>query len=146
MTRRKKRPSFAALAGSLASRLRPPFGVILGSATEVLDLVASLPSGEVTCYQMDLFPAERLRNELQGVGVQARVETAPDLWDLPEPFQTLLYPVPLGGERALKLDMIEQAYHTLRPQGNLIVLSPYEKDEFFPQALKKVFGKVHAPM
>src|SRR5262249_11184360 len=68
-----------------------------------------------------------------------------DLWDLP-PVQTLLYPVPMGGERGLKLDMIEQGYHALAPGGIFAVLSPYEKDEFFPHALKKVFGKVHRPM
>jgi 16S rRNA (guanine1207-N2)-methyltransferase len=58
----------------------------------------------------------------------------------------LVYPVPRGGERALKLDMIEQSLHVLKPHGTLIVLSPYDTDEFFPPVLKKVFGRVHAPM
>src|SRR5207249_9422765 len=38
-----------------------------------------------------------------------------------------------------------QAFHVLRPHGTLVVLSPYEKELFFPGALKKVFGRVHAP-
>jgi 16S rRNA (guanine1207-N2)-methyltransferase len=54
--------------------------------------------------------------------------------------------VPQGGERQLKLDMVEQAFHVLRPRGVLLVLSTYAKDEFFPAVLKKVFGRFHAPM
>jgi 16S rRNA G1207 methylase RsmC len=146
MPRRRKTPSFAELARHVTARLRPPFGIVLGAPAEVCDLAAALPAGHVVCYQMDLFQATRLKQELGALGTQADVHTAPDLWDVPEPVQTLLYPVPLGGERALKLDMIEQAYHTLAPHGTFVVLSPYERDEFFPQALKKVFGKVHMPM
>ena len=71
--------------------------------------------------------------------------TAPDLWDLPETFGSLLYPVAEGGERILKLDMLEQAYHVLQSHGQLVVLSPYEKDQYFPGALKKIYGLVHAP-
>jgi 16S rRNA (guanine1207-N2)-methyltransferase len=141
-----KRRLFAELADILAAKLKPPLGVVLGSPNEVAELVGALPSSDVTCYQMDLFQAERLRTELQENGHFAEVITAPDLWDLPTPLETLVYPVPLGGERALKLDMIEQGFHALRPGGTYIVLSPYEKDEFFPHALKKVFGKVHRPM
>ena len=137
---------FAELAGVLAARLRPPFGVVLGSPAEVTALAAALPQGDATCYQMDLHQASRLKAELGERGLPAKVETKPDLWDLPADFQTLLYPVPYGGERALKLDLLEQAFHVLRPGGTLVVLSPYETDQFFPQALKKVFGKVHVPM
>ena len=61
-------------------------------------------------------------------------------------FETLLYPVAYGGERSLKLDMIEQGCHVLKPHGTFIVLSPYDVDDFFAPALKKVFGKVHVPM
>ena len=146
MSRKRKTPSFAELAAHLAGKLRPPFGIVLGSPAEVSDLAAALPSGAVVCYQMDLFQATRVRQELSALGTQAEVHPAADLWDLPAPVQTLLYPVPLGGERALKLDVIEQAYHALAPHGTFIVLSPYERDEFFPRALKKVFGKVHMPM
>ena len=77
---------------------------------------------------------------------QAAIVTGADLWDTPEPFGSLIYPVPQGGERSLKIDTVEQAYHALAPHGLLAVLSPYEKDLLFPQTLKKVFGKAHAPM
>lgn len=138
--------TFAGLAAKLGTKLRPPFGIILGSPLEVAELATALPTSGITCYQMDLFQTDRLRVELKDHGCIADVVAAADLWDLPAEFQTAIYPVPQGGERALKIDMVEQAFHILRPQGNLIVLSPFQKDELFPQTLKKVFGKVHNPM
>lgn len=140
---KKQTKSFAELAQAAASRLRPPFGIVLGSPGDAAGVIQALPDGEITCYQLDLFQAARLRELLPR---SAAVETRPDLWDLPPNFQTLIYPVAQGGERALKLDMIEQAFHVLKPHGTLIVLSPYDKDDFFPHALKKVFGRVHVPM
>jgi 16S rRNA (guanine1207-N2)-methyltransferase len=130
---------------ALGNKARPLFGILMGSPVEAADLVLGLKSGEVICYQMDLYQAERLELELGQFELSAKVVTAADVWDLPADFQTLLYPVPQRGERSLKLDIIEQAFHVLRPHGVLVVLSPYEKDQFIPGALKKVFGRVHAP-
>jgi len=130
---------------ALGTKVRPPLGIVMGSPVEAADLVTVLHSSEIVCYQMDLYQAKRLEFELGQFDLSAQVVTLPDLWDLPADFQTLLYPVPRGGERGLKLDLIEQAYHVLRPHGTLLVLSPYEKDQFLPAALKKVFGRVHAP-
>ncbi|HZZ80592.1 MAG TPA: methyltransferase [Gemmataceae bacterium] len=141
--KRARRP--AELIECVANKLRPPIGVVLGSPGETTDLVAVLPAGETTCYQMDLFQADRLRESLRLRGLTPTVATHADLWDLAD-FQTLVYLVSHGGERALKLDMVEQAYHALKPHGTFIVLSPYDQDDFFPPVLKKVFGKVHAPM
>lgn len=143
--KKRVRP-FTDLLQTVAPRLRPPFGIVLGSPGEVAELAHALPSGPVTCYQMDLFQAARLTEALRLRSRDAAVQTNADLWDLPPSFATLIYPVPQGGERALKLDMIEQAFHVLAPHGTLIVLSPYEKDDFFAPTLKKVFGKVHVPM
>ena len=42
--------------------------------------------------------------------------------------------------------MIEQAFHVLKPHGTLIVLSPYDRDDFFPPVLKKMFGRSMRPM
>ncbi|MCI0641296.1 MAG: methyltransferase [Gemmataceae bacterium] len=137
---------FSELAGILAAKLKPPFGVVLGSAAETTELVGALPTSDIVCYQMDLYAAAKLGGKLAEEGHLAEVFTSADLWDLPTPVQTLLYAVPKGGERELKLDMVEQAFHVLRPGGVFIVLSPYDKDDFFPPVLKKVFGKVHAPM
>jgi 16S rRNA (guanine1207-N2)-methyltransferase len=133
------------LAEVLGGKLRPPIVVVLGAPHEAAELTAALPTNEAVHYQMDLFPAERLREELAEQGVGAKVVTAPDLWDLPAEFQTALYAAPERGERALKIDLIEQAFHVLQPHGTLAVVSPYETEQFFPGALKKVFGRVHAP-
>jgi 16S rRNA (guanine1207-N2)-methyltransferase len=138
-------PAHADLLALLGERLRPPFGIVLGAAGEAARLAVALRSDEVVAYQMDLHPAERLREALAEMGSRARVETAADLWDLPADFQTLIYPAPKGGERELKIDMVEQAFHVLRPRGVFAVLSPYRKDAFFPPLLKKIFGRVHAP-
>jgi 16S rRNA (guanine1207-N2)-methyltransferase len=135
----------AAEVAAVADRIRPPVLVILGSPGEAGVLVAQLECPEIVCYQMDLYQAERLEQELGAAGHAARVVTAADLWDLPADFQTAIYPAPQGGERMLKLDMIEQAFHVLRPRGTLVVLSPYDKEQLFPAALKKIFGRVHAP-
>lgn len=143
---KKQARSFAELLQTVASKLRPPFGMILGSPGEVAELVQVVPEGDITCYQMDLFQAARLTDILAQRDRTATIAAHADLWDLAPLFETLIYPVQLGGERALKLDMIEQAFHVLKPHGTLIVLSPYDKDDFFPVALKKVFGRVHTPM
>ena len=90
------------------SYVRPPLAIALGSPKEIVDLVAAVAVGETICYQMDLFQAERVRHELREIGLTAEVVTAADYWDLPTRFQTILYPAPSGGERALKIDLIEQ--------------------------------------
>jgi 16S rRNA G1207 methylase RsmC len=158
--RKRVRP-FGELLKLVSPKLRPPFGIVLGSPREAAALVQDLPEGDTVCYQMDLHQADRLRDELSRHPRSAAVATHPDLWDVsaacgvaseapsatPQAaFQTIIYPVPYGGERFLKLDMIEQAYHVLKPHGTLVVLSPYDKEDFFPPVLKKVFGKVHVPM
>ena len=71
------------------------------------------------------------------------VVTLPDLWDLPADFQTAVYLPARGGERELKIDMVEQAFHILRPRGGFVVWSSYDTDPFFPALLKKIFGRVH---
>jgi 16S rRNA (guanine1207-N2)-methyltransferase len=92
---------------------------------------------------MDLYQAQRLRQELAEQGQPGQVTTAADLWDLPATFQTVVYMPPRGGERELKIDMVEQAFHVLRPRGQLLVWSSYQTDPFFPGLMKKVFGRVH---
>jgi 16S rRNA G1207 methylase RsmC len=143
--RRAQEATFPELPAAVRDRLRPPLAIVLGSPAEVVRILPVLNVPDVFCYQMDLYPADRLRHELEERPLSAQVVTAADLWDLPADFQTVLYPAPQGGERALKIDMIEQAFHILRPRGCFVVWSGYEADQFFPGQLKKVFGKVHAP-
>ncbi|HEY1377027.1 MAG TPA: methyltransferase [Gemmataceae bacterium] len=132
---------FLDLLAAARPRLRPPVLVALGAPRLAADLVTALGLPDTTCYQMDLHQAGRLRDELREIGVDAVVEVKPDLWDLPAGFNTVLYPSPPRGERELKRDVVEQAYHALRPRGRLVVLSPVAKDQFFPAVVKKAFGK-----
>ena len=126
-------------------KARPPLAVVLGSPTEVTHCLSFLGGIQTTCYQMDLYQAQRLHAELAGQHPAARVVTEADLWDLPADFQTVLYLPARSGERELKIDMVEQAFHILRPHGTLLIWSSYPADPFFPSLLKKIFGRVHAP-
>jgi 16S rRNA (guanine1207-N2)-methyltransferase len=130
---------------TVSDKLRGPLAIIMGSPSEVIPFVNDLPRMPVTCYEMDLYPAARLRHELSAIGLDADVTCAADLWDLPANFQTVVCPAPKGGARELKIDMVEQAYHILKPKGTLIVATPFQLDQFFPHLLKKIFGKIHSP-
>jgi 16S rRNA (guanine1207-N2)-methyltransferase len=127
----------------LGDKLATEVAVVLGSPREAATLVFDAGT-DATCYQMDLYQADRLNAALAEQGSTARVEVRPDLWDLPATFATVLYLVARGSERALKYDMIEQAYHVLKPGGTFAALSPYEHDPLLPAIVKKVLGKPHA--
>lgn len=124
-------------------RLRPPLAVVLGSPAEVVNLLSATDAAAATCYQMDLYQAQRLREALAERQLSAAVVTLPDLWDLPADFQSAVYLPARGGERELKIDLVEQAFHILRPRGGFVVWSSYDADPFFPLLLKKIFGKPH---
>jgi 16S rRNA (guanine1207-N2)-methyltransferase len=129
---------------TVRAKLRPPLAIVLGSPAEVVNLLRQCPTAPVTCYQMDLHQTDRLREALKADHVGADVVTLSDLWDLPADYQTAVFMPARAGERDLKIDMVEQAFHILRPRGALVVWSSYETDPFFPTLLKKVFGRVHA--
>ena len=144
--RRRETPlSQRELPDVVREKARPPLAVVLGSPTEVTHCLSFLDGIETTCYQMDLYQARRLHAELAGQHPAARVVTEADLWDLPAVFQTVLYMPARSGERELKIDMVEQAFHILQPHGTILIWSPYESDPFFANLLKKIFGRVHAP-
>jgi 16S rRNA G1207 methylase RsmC len=128
------------LLEQVRSRIQSPIAIILGSPRLVVDLISHL-EGDMTCYQLDLHQSEKLKQELMEAGRSAKVETLPDLWDLPNTFQTAIFPVSKHGERELKLDMIEQAYHILQPKGLFLSLSEYVADQLLPKWHKKIFGK-----
>src|SRR5262249_16982468 len=125
------------LAEALVKKLRSPLLTILGSPREVAEVLAEAGIAQTTCYQMDLYQAERLGEELTQRQVAGEVVTRADLWDLAAGFRTAWYPAAEGGERGLKIDMVEQAFHVLGPHGQLVVTSPYEADQLFPGLLKK---------
>jgi 16S rRNA G1207 methylase RsmC len=144
--KRKEIPlSQRVVPNAVRDKARAPLAVVLGSPAEVVHCLSFLDGIDATCYQMDLHQAERLHAELAARRLSAKVTTAADVWDLPNDFQTVLYLPPRGGERELKIDAIEQAFHILRPHGTLLVWSPYETEPFFPALLKKIFGRIHSP-
>jgi 16S rRNA G1207 methylase RsmC len=147
MSRRQRNEiplSQRAVPEPVQAKLRPPLAIVLGSPAEIANLLRACPVTPATCYQMDLHQAERVREVLKSEQLSADVVTLPDLWDLPPDFQTAVYLPARTGERDLKIDMVEEAFHVLRPRGAMVVWSSYETDPFFPQLLKKVFGRVHA--
>lgn len=131
--------------GALKGRVRPPLAIALGAPALTAQLVRTIGVSETTCWQLDLHQAARLREELALRETEADVAVTPDLWDLGPRFQTVLFPAAAALEREMKLDVIEQAFHILLPQGMLIVLSEHEKDDLFPRQLKKFYGRFHAP-
>jgi 16S rRNA (guanine1207-N2)-methyltransferase len=145
MSKKKFRLRPVDLHQVVPDKLRPPLGIILGGSRDVAEFVAARNDPDDICYQMDLFQAEQLKNDLGGSNARARIVAAADLWDLPTPLATLVYPVPERSERSLKLDLVEQAFHALAPQGILVVLTPYQNDPLFQTLLKKTFGTFHVP-
>jgi 16S rRNA G1207 methylase RsmC len=133
--------NLAALYAHIEAKVRPPVAIVMGSPRQAAELVGLCPPGEIVCFQMDLHQSARLQEELASANRTARVETKPDLWDLPAEFQTVLFPVAKHGERELKLDLLEQSHQILRPRGLVISLSEYRNDQLLPKAHKKVFGK-----
>jgi 16S rRNA (guanine1207-N2)-methyltransferase len=144
VTRPKQRGHTSAVhvADVIRPKIKSPLAIVLGSPGEVAHWAGLLASGEIACFQMDLFLAERLEAELAERQIKGTVKAAADLWDLPGDYQTLLYLPPRGGERSLKIDMAEQGFHLLREGGTLVVLSPYDRDDLFPGLLKKIYGEV----
>lgn len=131
------------VAPVVQNKIRPPLLTVLGNPRDAAELLFRLQAEPVTCYHMDLFDADSLRDELGQWDTTAEIVTSADLWDISTAFVSILYLPPRAGERILKIDMVEQAYHVLAPGGVLVVVSPHENDQLFPILLKKVFGQVH---
>lgn len=126
---------------TVSARVTPPVLIALGSPWPATQLVAALGDRSATCFQMDTFAAGRLREKLSQEGLTAPVVTAADLWDVPGPFRTVLFPAAAHSDRDLKIDMIEQGFHVLEEGGLFVTLSEYEKDVEVAKWHKKVFGK-----
>ncbi len=131
-------------ADVLRAKVKFPAAVLMGAPGEVGVVLNSLGSDDAVCYQMDLYSADRLKEQLAEQDSRAEVIVAADAWDVPGQFASVVYIAPVTGERHLKLDMLEQGFHLLKPDGVYIVLSPFNPDSFFPSQLKKMFGAVHA--
>lgn len=134
--------AFLDLLAHARARIRPPVLIAPAAPRLVADFVVTLGLPGTAAFQFDLYQAERLRHELRELGEAADVHTAGDLWDVRNRFATMLLPSPPRGERELKRDLVEQSYHVLADGGKLLVLSPVPKDQFYPEVMKKTFGRV----
>ena len=133
--------AFLELLARVRERIQPPVLIALGSPRSAADLVAALGPSDIGCFQFDLHQADRLRQELSERGANADVHTAADLWDVPHRYRCVLVPSPARGERELKRDVVEQAYHVLADGGHLIVLAPVPNDPSYPALIKMPFGR-----
>jgi len=135
--------NFVPLLELVQSKVTSPVLIVQGSPWPVTLLVGHLALAKhtVTCFQMDVFQATRLREKLVQENQTAEVLLHPDLWDVASKFQTIIYPALAQSDRELKLDMVEQGFHVLEEGGKFITLSEYERDTLFAKAQKKVFGK-----
>ena len=129
------------LFATVARRVRPRVCIATGPPWPVANLVAAIGAPDTVCFQMDLHQASRVRDCLAEVGTAAEVVTGADLWDTETRFDTVVFPAASYADRELKIDMIEQAYHVLKPGGVLLSLSEYERDNQFAKWQKKIFGK-----
>ncbi len=126
---------------SIGAKVRSPIAIVLGSPKEAAFLASLCPQGKITCFQLDLHQSDRLSSELISLGIQADVEVRADLWDIAAHYQTVIMPIARHGERELKLDLLEQAFHILVDKGMIIALSEYRRDQLLPKAIKKIYGR-----
>jgi 16S rRNA (guanine1207-N2)-methyltransferase len=131
------------LFATVAHRVKPPVLIALGPPWPVANLVKALalPESDVTCAQFDLHQTDRVRECLAEVDAKAEVAATADIWDLPQRFNTAIFPASAQADREVKLDVVEQGYHVLTPGGLFLTLSEYEKDSQFAKLQKKIFGK-----
>ena len=126
---------------AVADRVAPPVLIALGPPWPVTQLAKALAPAAVTCLQFDVFAAARLREKLKQEEVAAEVVVAPDVWDAPGKYRTVLFPAAAHSDKELKLDVIEQAFHVLEDGGRFIALSEYERDVQFARWMKRMYGK-----
>ncbi len=145
MAKKKKLVSLSKIypPKSLLQRIKPPFAIILGSPSDVVNLLQSSPHKEAVCYQMDLFQAARLEHMLQEANLPATVRVEPDLWNIGNDFASAVYLPARSGERELKIDMVEQGFHILKDSGLFLIWSAQPNESLFPPVLKKIYKKVH---
>jgi 16S rRNA G1207 methylase RsmC len=134
-------PFLTDLFAAVADKVRPPVCIPLGPPRPVAHLIAALNGAEATCFQLDLHAAGKLRESLAELGATAEVVAGADLWDLPARFETVILPAMAYADRELKLDMLEQGFHVLKPGGLFLTLSEHERDNVFARLHKKMFGK-----
>jgi 16S rRNA (guanine1207-N2)-methyltransferase len=125
---------------TVAAKVVPPVAILLGSPWPVTQLVGAIGAGPITCFQLDVFQGDRLKEKLAQEKLEAEVVVGSDVWDLPTKFRTVIFPASAGADYELKIDMVEQSYQILEDGGRLITLSEYERDHAFSKIHKRIYG------
>lgn len=128
----------------LKAAIRGPLVILMGSPAEIGNLLSQIQAPNVLCLQLDLHQSRAVQAELNERGIQARVEVVKDFWDHQHGQATLLVMAQIRGERELKIDLIDQAFHSISPGGRIVVWCPGTDDTLYPELLKRFFGKTHA--
>jgi 16S rRNA G1207 methylase RsmC len=122
-------------------RAKSPIAILHGPPRAVAYLVQAINQPNITCFQLDLFPAARLREALVELGATAEVVVGADPWDLPKQFQSVILPATAHTDRELKIDLVEQGSHILVEGGVFLTLSEYERDSEMVKIHKRMFGE-----
>lgn len=93
-------------------------------------------------FFFDETKAQTLEHEIRELDLPAKTVVKADLWDL-EPCQSLVWIPRRNEERELKLDLVEQAWHALKPNGEFLVLLPTKDLGQTLPMVRKVFGTTH---
>ena len=95
----------------LKASIRGPLVILMGSPAEIGNLLEQLKLPDALCLQLDLHQARAVQAELAERGITARVEVVKDFWDIQNGQSTVLVMAQMRGERELKIDTIDQAFH-----------------------------------
>ena len=147
-----RRSRMPILPASLLERLRGPLAIVNMHHEEAIQWVQALGTERITqMAQGDDLPlffffddtrAKALDHYFRELDFPARTEALSDLWDI-TPKQTLLWAPQRNDERELKLDIVEQAWHALRPGGLFLVWVPTKDLVDTSPMVRKVFGRIH---
>jgi 16S rRNA G1207 methylase RsmC len=93
-------------------------------------------------FHFDDTKAQQLEEVIRDNDWPARTIVFPDLWDI-EPCQSLVWFPRRGENRELKLDLVEQSWHALKPGGNLLVCLPTKDLGLTFPMIRKIYGTIH---
>src|SRR5260221_12804971 len=109
----------------LRKKVKPPMAILLGAPGEVCALLDHLRFEGTVCYQMDLYPADRLRDSLAEQNLAAELVAGAAAGDVSCNFSRVIYIASQTGGGGLKLDICLQGFYLCLPGRESYVPSPY---------------------
>lgn len=119
--------------------------VAIETATTILEKLG--PSrleamGTPSFFYFDDTRAQFIEHRVREMDLPAKTVVHEDLWDL-APCKTLVWLPKRNDEYELKLDLVDQAWHALQPNGKFLVLLPTKDLGLTMPLVKKIFGTLH---